>query len=738
MNKPTYYLLLFICLPFWVSAAHIIGGELTYTCEGGGNYDFILTMYRDCSNPDAGNFDQNAIIGVYKGIGANAELVDVFPVGLVSIDPLEITQTDPCAVPPPGFCSQVGVYNFSYFIEDWPSTEPYTFVYQRCCRNNTISNIQIPWDTGISFVTEISPESQAVCNNSPYFESIPPTLICLNEDVNYFHLATDDDGDQLVYEFCAPFAGGGDNGGNGCNSVIPNPPCPPPFNTVNFQAPYTSSQPMLGSPTIGIDANTGYISGVPTALGQFVLGICVSEYRNGVLLGTTRRDIQLNVAVCSPVVIADVEDGNEINGLEYFEFCLNDNSFTFSSEVAINLNNVSIEWYFEEPQEFYSEELEPTFTFDSVGTYTGHFVVIDDGGCRDSAFMAVDVYQHPIPDFSFNYDSCVAGPVFYENLSVVGDAAIESFVWDLGDAQITDTWSPTYFYTEPGLKNLTLSLLDENGCTEDIQGEILYQPAPAVIVLKPPAEAFCPPAFVEIDNLSFPVDSTYEVVWNFGDGTDTTALAVEHLYEEVGIYDISISITSPIGCQVDSVFKQLIEVQEPPIADFYIVGDAFTNLNNELGLENNAQNYIGYQWFVNGDYVPTGDFVTYELRDTGLLEIMMAVQHPLGCVDTMFRYIDVAPENRVFFPNAFSPNGDAVNDEFKPTGVYIGLYDYQLEVYDRWGSLIFQTRDIKEGWNGTHNNEGRDTPNDSYTYFVRYTEPRGDKISLQGMVTIIR
>jgi gliding motility-associated-like protein len=738
MKKPTFYLLLLMCLPFWVSAAHIIGGELTYTCEGGGNYDFILTMYRDCSNPDAGNFDQNAIIGVYRGIGADAELVDAFPVGLVSIDPLEITQTDPCAVPPPGFCSQVGVYNFSYLIEDWPSTEPYTFVYQRCCRNNTISNIQTPWDTGISFVTEISPASQAVCNNSPYFESIPPTLICLNEDVNYFHLATDDDGDQLVYEFCAPFAGGGDNGGNGCNSVIPNPPCPPPFNTVNFQAPYTSSQPMLGSPTIGIDANTGYISGVPTALGQFVLGICVSEYRNGVLLGTTRRDIQLNVAVCTPVVTADVEDGNEINGLEYFELCLNDNAFTFSSEVAINLDNVSIEWYFEDPQEFYSEELEPTFTFDSVGTYTGHFVVIDDGGCRDSAFMAVDVYQHPIPDFSFYYDSCVAGPVFYENLSVEGDAAIESFVWDLGDAQITDTWSPTYFYTEPGLKDLTLSLLDENGCTEEIQGEILYQPAPAVIVLKPPAEAFCPPAFVEIDNLSFPVDSTYEVVWNFGDGTDTTALAVEHLYEEVGTYDISISITSPIGCQVDSVFEQLIEVQDPPVADLNIVGEAFTNLNNELGLENNAQNYIGYQWFVNGDYVPTGDFVTYELRDTGLVEIMMAVQHPLGCVDTTYRYIDVAPENRVFFPNAFSPNGDAVNDEFKPTGVYLGLYDYQLEVYDRWGSLIFQTTDIKEGWNGTHNNDGRDTPNDSYTYFVRYTEPRGAKISLQGMVTIIR
>ena len=79
IKKATQTIFLTI-LPLWLFGAHIIGGELTYTCNGGGDYDFVLNMYRDCSNPNAGFFDQEAIIGVYKGIGADAVLVDVFRV----------------------------------------------------------------------------------------------------------------------------------------------------------------------------------------------------------------------------------------------------------------------------------------------------------------------------------------------------------------------------------------------------------------------------------------------------------------------------------------------------------------------------------------------------------------------------------------------------------------------------------------------------------------------------------
>ena len=281
-------------------------------------------------------------------------------------------------------------------------------------------------------------------------------------------------------------------------------------------------------------------------------------------------------------------------------------------------------------------------------------------------------------------------------------------------------------------------LVDENGCTDSLQSTILYQPAPAVIVVRPSVEEFCPPAEIEIDNLSFPVDETYEVVWEFGDGSVDTGLVVTNIYEEVGLYDISVSITSPIGCKVDSVFEELITIQEPPVADFEIVGSDFSNINNILGLENQAQNFIGFQWYVDDIWVPSQDYLEYELPDTGAMEILMAVRHPLGCVDTITRSIDVKPENRVFFPNAFTPNGDATHDVFLPKGVYLGMRDYQLEIYDRYGAIVFSTTDIYEGWNGTHQNQGSDVPIGVYQYFVKYTEPRGEKQSLRGSVTIIR
>ena len=736
-NKATITILLLI-FPFWLFGAHIIGGELTYSCQGGGAYDFVLNMYRDCSNPNAGFFDQDAIIGVYRGVGADAELVDVFTTELLSVDNLTPTQSDPCAIPPPGFCTQIGIYNFSYTISDWPSDEPYTFVYQRCCRNNTISNIVSPEDTGISFSTEISPESQAVCNSSPFFEGLPPTIICLGEDINGLASAFDADGDQLIYEFCAPFAGGGDNPNNGCFGIIPNPPCPPPFTEVSFTAPFTLSEPMLGDPIIEIDPASGLISGSPNFMGQFVLGICIKEFRNGVLLGVTRRDIQFNVVLCEPAVTAELNGGNLSDGVNEYNICLDEGEIDFEYVGVIDTELNEIGWYLEGPEIFTSIEDNPVFEVNETGVYDGFFFVKDENDCTDTAFIQLNVFENPIADFSYLYDSCVAGPVFFTNQSTLGDAPFENIIWDLGDETIDDQESPSYFYTTPGNKAVNLVLEDENGCTDSIQSSILYQPAPAVIVVRPSIKEFCPPAEIEIDNLSFPVDETYEVIWEFGDGNIDTGLVVSNLYEDVGLFDVTVSITSPIGCEVDSVFEQLITIQEPPVAAFDIIGDDFSNINNILGLQNLAENYIGYQWYVNDVWAPSEDYLEYELQDTGYTEILMAVRHPLGCVDTITRSIDVKPENRVFFPNAFTPNGDSKHDVFLPKGVYLGLKDYQLEIYDRFGGLVFQTNDIYEGWNGTHQNQGSDVPVGVYQYFVRYTEPRGAMQSLQGSVTIIR
>ena len=145
-------------------------------------------------------------------------------------------------------------------------------------------------------MTELTPTAQTLCNNSPVFNDFPPIAICANSPLVFNHAATDAENDQIVYEFCAPFQGGGNGGGggggNGCNSVTPNPACPPPYKEVVYNAPlYNKLVPLGGNPILAIDPKTGVITGTPNIIGQYVVGVCASEYRNGVLLSVTRREI---------------------------------------------------------------------------------------------------------------------------------------------------------------------------------------------------------------------------------------------------------------------------------------------------------------------------------------------------------------------------------------------------------------------------------------------------------------
>lgn len=224
-------------------AKHIVGGVMSYQCLGNNNYRFTLKVYRDC-DPKAGGagFDAPATLGVYKcGNTINCtSLTQKSAFKKPNIDFGDkaniLPPVYPCLKVPPVVCVEEAIYEFTLNLP--LSENSYHVVYQRCCRNNTITNIIDPQDSGATYEIELTPEAQKVCNNSPVFDNFPPTLICINEPLKFDHSASDADGDQLVYELCAPLLGGGkaqgNNQVNGCNGVSPSPACPPPFDFVNF------------------------------------------------------------------------------------------------------------------------------------------------------------------------------------------------------------------------------------------------------------------------------------------------------------------------------------------------------------------------------------------------------------------------------------------------------------------------------------------------------------------------
>lgn len=745
MEKRTLLVIL-ACLflvPSW--GKHIIGGVMTYECLGNGLYAFTLKMYRDCSDPTAGGFDLAAPISVYKGASTVPEFT-IFeaPVTDISLDP-EIN--DPCLILPPNICVEEATYEFDITFDEWPSNEPYTISYQRCCRNVTITNVVDPGSIGATFTITLTPESQALCNSTPVFDNFPPIVICQGKEIDFLHSATDAEGDQLIYEFCAPLTGGGLAGAGlpgdpaGCEGIVPNPACPPPYEPVDYVPPYNPLNPLGGNPQVTIDAVTGLITGVPELLGQFVVGVCVNEFRNGQLLSTVRRDFQFNVASCEPVVFADIQE-DSLLGDQYYRLqaCAEENPVQIFNESTLNPFFDDFLWEFTFSDSTYQfTDLEPVIEFPGSGIYEGRFLINPGSTCGDTALVQVEIYPEVRADFDFTYDTCRSGPVFFTDRSSADPTPLSSWNWSFGDnTGPLEEVNPAHIYEEPGDFLVTLQVEDIYGCEDFINQEVGYFPAPAVILVAPDERAACPPAEISFRNLTMPVDESYEVYWEFGDGATDSVYAPSHIYEAPGQYSVYLRIVSPIGCETDTVFQDLIFMDELPVADFTYSPDYFSNLQPDITLIEGSERAVHWDWYINGVRSSTSRIWDYSFVDTGYQEISLVVTHQYGCLDTITKVVDVVPEIRYFLPNAFTPNEDGLNDLFGSTGIFLGIQDFSMQIWSRWGELIFETNDPQESWNGRIHNNGRWAPDGVYVCTVQFTEPRGEPYEYKGFVTILR
>ncbi|MEM6723316.1 MAG: hypothetical protein AAF598_04715, partial [Bacteroidota bacterium] len=144
MIKPLRYLIIgfFLLLPNWATSTHIVGGEINYRCLGGDQYEITLQVFRDCLN-GVPYIDQPASIGIFLADNSLFTQVFVQPMG---DDTLDLVLDNPCLVVPPEVCYHSTIYQTTISL---PFVQGgYQLVYQRCCRNQSIINIQLPLETG--------------------------------------------------------------------------------------------------------------------------------------------------------------------------------------------------------------------------------------------------------------------------------------------------------------------------------------------------------------------------------------------------------------------------------------------------------------------------------------------------------------------------------------------------------------------------------------------------------------
>ncbi|HRG93115.1 MAG TPA: hypothetical protein PLZ10_09210, partial [Chitinophagaceae bacterium] len=300
MKRLLFVLLTFFILSATADAAHIKGGFFTYRYLGPGNgsnlrYQIKLTVYMICTASE-GQVNTTVNFSIFNA-GTNQFLQNA-SVALTNSYTLNKSYNEPCITGDERGCYYLIVeYNLPSI--ELPSTpNGYIVAYQRCCRISGINNLVNSGAVGNTFSIKIPGTAAAPGaerNNSPTFLVNDTAVICNNNFFQFSFQATDPDaGDSLSYSFCDAYAGGSQND--------PAPPTStnPPFSTVPYASSYSGSQPL--GPGVTINSRTGIISGIaPGTLGQYVICVCVNEYKGGVLISTVRKELHVTVFDCDPL-----------------------------------------------------------------------------------------------------------------------------------------------------------------------------------------------------------------------------------------------------------------------------------------------------------------------------------------------------------------------------------------------------------------------------------------------------
>jgi gliding motility-associated-like protein len=452
-------------MPNEIFASHIVGGDLTYRCLGNNNYEIRLTMRRDCflGDEDA-QFDNPASIGFFDGISGDA-LTFVGLNGQILIpfnedDTLNQIFISDCTITGNDVCVHQTTYVDTVQLPLRPAG--YMMAYQRCCRNASLNNVVEPLNTGMTITALLTNEAQQACNSSPDLGPYPPIYICVNDSIEYDFSAVDADGDSLAYCLFTPNAGG--------SQLInkPQPPPQPPYDTINWVSPPYGLDNLMGGSPLRIDPHTGIITGRPNTIGQFLVGVCITSYKNGVLIETATREWQYNVRMCRDVPEAD---------FTVLPAELNCDSLTFD---FINNSAKSDEfvWIFDygNPNSQTSTDTNVSFTFPLEGFYDVALIANDiEMICYDTIVVTVGAFQSEVTaDFTFEVTECTEDV----QLSVTDlsnepnpDYGIASWDWTLtyGDTSVHSDQQNPNFVLDSSYKDVQLDLVvtSENGCTDE-------------------------------------------------------------------------------------------------------------------------------------------------------------------------------------------------------------------------------------------------------------------------------
>lgn len=824
-----------------VHASHLIGGHIGYEFieynadQSKITYKVSLTGYYDCTSQFWGTGFPEAVlpIKVYEGSYTDNQISFTRNLGLPLVDSARITPNVPdnCSF---GFNSCIYLVKFENEVELDVSESGHHFLYDRCCRPPGIQNIHNSSVQAMTYHAWAAPSSGSLAapNSSPQFYDTLIGYVCVNDTTAILNTVTDPEGDRVEFSIEQPYRGttGDGNGGSPPPTMNPNDHSPYSFppSQVIWRAGHSMIMPFGTGGYHHINTQTGLSLFSTSTTGPYVIAVEIKEYRNGKLIGVTRRDMQLLAidcpgnttptfsqitnhpkrtgdhvftihegdSICFPIRYTDADQDN-------LKMRVQGNLFSSNTThpPQINLNNSQGDYDEQFCWKAACEEgRDRPYSFVTIAT--------DDGCPPKSRVNAFEINVIPTPDLEK-----IEGPELFcpgdsDTAFITASPKPDSLPlrWDVQGAQILwsepDSSSLSIQTPFPGSYTLKATNVNPFGCEGKPATHVIVV-SDSLILDLPDLDTLCHGDTMTVQPVNLQTGYSYE--WIYGSDQNTGNSYNSKANNSRFIY---VTATNSAGCSLtDSTYQHVFPL--PPLEVSGDTGicsgtravlrafgtgiinwtpenriaepDSFTTTANprntttytavltdsnlckssdqltvsvqkepDFTAEIDTLLFDGsyFQASLKGDFYGAAIHWSNEennlcpdcIRQNQLLtfsqEINLNITDALNCftLDTNI-FVEVIDDFEVNIPNAFTPNGDGINDIFIP--VYYGIKDIDLfAVFDRWGNKVFETGNIEDGWNGYYKGKLARV-NEVYVYKLIARQYNDKKHVYQGKVVVI-
>ncbi len=458
-----------------------------------------------------------------------------------------------------------------------------------------------------------------------------------------------------------------------------------------------------------MNSNTGIISngtaGSTYSIKYVTPGVCKDSSTQSVMVIPTQNASFVYNDFCPGSIITPIITGNS-GGTFSFNPNPNDGS-------TINPNNGQI-----------SNPIDGTLYFVQYAT---------SGQCPDSSVVPVQVYNRPQALIYGSGDLCdQQKDSFYIQLN-----GIAPFNFSFTDGTLIYTYvnynSNLFSFEVTHTNPFTMIDVSDNQCSGIVTGNTSFTSSDLQVTLD--TNVGCP-GFETSFTISSVLGNNPTCIWKFKDGTQINECNTfsKTFYEE-GCEDVEIIVTADYGCKGSFIKNNLICVLEAPKSSFTMYPEIPTYFNSDIELYNTSINAEQIQWNMDGIVLSTGNQVSFELpQDSSKsFQICLLSVSKEQCKDTHCIDVKIQDDYVLYVPNTFTPDENNLNEVFLP--VVTQAPEYSFTIYNRWGTIVFNTPNTKEGWDGIEN--GKKVEQGVYTWLIELVNYKGIAVRKTGKVLVL-